>query len=376
MSYDVEEMLRSDLRQVADRVTVPPLPSFATSSASPRAPRPWLPMLVAAAVLALLVGTTWALAVWSPDRRPAPAPSPDLGVQQPQVPYVLDEALHVDGSVVPGTWWYVASGGDVWVGGRDDDTWVWGTGTDVRPLEHPAEQGVRISPRGQYIAYVATVDGDFRVAVVETSTGTGTVLSQDPVPRLSEGPQPYAIAVTDGGQVVVSDGGRQFLWQFAAPDDLVDLSRTAPGWEVVGPVGDALKAERTEGGTTTSFLVWIDADGKVDPRREVPPSPGVVASPGGTWMVLTDPDSVGGEVSELAALRVVAPASGEDVTLRPPDGWAFSLDGRVWEDDAQFVSPVVRASDQALGDGDQALVRCSPEQGRCRLLDPPADQGR
>lgn len=368
---DIEETLTRELREVADGLRVPPLPAV-----SPDPSRRWLPALAAAAVLLVVLGVVAVVANGRDEQAPEPAPTPTPSEAQaperisraaPTIPYVLGQRLYVDGEQVPGEWWSVDFGGDVWLGWRRDYTWWWGRGTDAQQIPVGFEIAPAISPNGEYIAYIAD-EGGMLLTGFETASdgeGLGGVPVESP-PRFSSQPSPRA--VTDDGRVVVTGGGVSMLWQPLAGGGTVDLTETAPGQLVVDSTPAGLLVTTSD--ESEQYLAEISETGELTRIGDLPPSQALVVSPGASRMAWTPLGTLGGEVMTVDALEVGTVGGTEQATLRAPDGFAFTVERWVWEADDFLVAPLTVTTARGITE-DELLARCSPETLRCLLLDAP-----
>ncbi len=374
---DVEETLSRELREVADGLHIPAMPSL-DQAAPPRTKGHWQPPLVAAAVVAIVTGAVAVGAVTrdgkerEPERPSASqtAPVVTIPTTPPSVPYVLDKRLYVDGERLPGTWWYVYVGDAGWLAGRPDGTWWWGRGP--KPNEIPGYHAIPpvISPNGRYIAEVHTENGEGVLTAIDTRAG-GEGLGRLPVDIRdgTDGTTVHIRAVTNDGKVIVQGSKTSLLWLPLAGNDTVDLTVTAPGQWILGdsPAGLIVTAgvgDENDGQVGEPYLAQISDAGELARIGPVPAHNDIVVSPGAEWLAWVTPGSLGGEVEAVGSLEVERVDGSQQSTLTPPDGWSFSVHAWVWEDDDHLVSVVIREG----GERGERMARCSPQLARCVLI--------
>ena len=370
MFVDVEETLGRELREVADGLHVPALPSLPQEPS--RAPRHWQPLLVAAAVVLILAGAVTLVATTRGGQEPQPAPpapSRTDSVERiprtaPTVPYVLDQQLYVDGEQVPGTWWSVQSGEAGWLAQRTDYTWWWGRGPKANAIEGQFDVPPVLSPNGEYVGEVVDDNGQGMLSGFDTGF-SGEGLGGVPVDLGSrtDGSTVSVRAVTDDGRVIAQGTKTAVLWLPLVDGSTVDLTRTAPGQVIVGNTPAGLVVTDGEGGEP--YLAEISDAGELTRIGSAPSLDAVVGSPGGTWLAGTPLGVMGGEVTSIPTLEAQSVDGAERVTLDAPDGWGFRVLAYAWEDEQHLVSPVVRDD----GSGGERMARCSVASARCVLVD-------
>ncbi|MFC4783934.1 hypothetical protein ACT8ZV_05635 [Nocardioides sp. MAHUQ-72] len=372
MFVDVEETLGRELRQVADGLQVPALPSLPEEP--PRAPRSWQPLLVAAAVVLVLAGVVTLVATTRGGRDVQPAPQPPspgrtdsadpIPRTAPTVPYLLDQELYVDGEQVPGTWWSLQAGGSGWLALRADNTWWWGSGAEPMAIETRLEVPPALSPDGTYVGEVVDEDGTGTLTGFDTGF-SGEGLGGVPVDPGSnqDGSTVTVRAVTDDGRVIAQGTRTAVLWLPLVDNSTVDLTATAPGQVVVANTPAGLVV--TDGENGEPYLAEVSDSGELTRTGPAPVLDAIVGSPGGTWLAGTQVGLMGGEVTSVATLEAQSVDGAQRVTLDAPDGWGFHVMAYAWEDEQHLVSPVVRDS----GDGAERMVRCSVVSARCVLID-------
>jgi hypothetical protein len=377
----IEEMVRAELRFVADQVVVPPLPPLAERR------RTWPVVVAAAAVTALAIsGLAWALR----DHGNPPPVDPPKRVQidrsAPTVPWLDRNTLYVDGERIPGQWIEMASGGETWVARRDDLHAVWGRGTEQHDLgkvgwfygrtaESLGMSGPFISPGGRFVAYGGDQgnEGPSPLRLLDTQTGRSTALPS----RFDQ----YDIdAVTDDGLLLTS------LWP--DPDDPAGRPQVREHW-ILGVDKAPVRLEdiggELLGRTGAPGLMLVDTDGVVwvgdlvgsRIRRVV--EVGATRDRSGDWLArpLTSlsPDRKwlldlrwADENQEPPTVSVTAVATGMSTSVSAPDGWAFAprLAPGVWEPTDTLVTWVVDTRTRAY-----RVARCAPEAGTCVLVEMP-----
>lgn len=366
MNTHVEEILRRELHEVADGLQVPVLPQL--PEAPPRTPRPWHPMLVAAAVVLIAAGAIAVVTSYRGGGEPQPAPSPTettsiqpLTSEAPTVPYVLDGNLYVDGAQVPGGWWAVQQGGEAWVAQRTDNTWWWGTDAEPQPVPGQDSGFAQLSPDGSLFGVVSTEDGG-QVLLVDTRSGEAVGVLPIDVgdPR---GPDALVIvAVTDDGLVFLQGSNRRLMWPGPDGDEVVDLQATEPD-QWVGkstPAGLVVRDGRREGRDDASYLAEPSDDGTLTRLHPWPSEEGVV-NPSGTWLAYGG--SWGGESVTIPTIAAQTLAGDQRLTLEPPDD--RDLSALAWEDDDLLLAGLY---DDGTPTG---LARCSIREARCVVVDAP-----
>jgi hypothetical protein len=386
MHEDIERILTSELRQVADGVEVPPLPELPSGRPSRFA---WPPVLAVAAAVVLIA---LVVLVGGPSDRgglpqPAPQPTPQptdavtddaadplpeaVPTGPPRVPYVLDGVAYVGDDSFPG---FDSIDGTTqgWLAVEPPFVWSWGNGGAPDGLDVAVEQPPVVSPNGQYIAYLSS-EGDLS-GFQTAPDGEGMGLPV-PVPvRDDDGVGTRIGAVTDDGWVIASGRGVGVLWRpfdGAAP---VDLTRTAPGqlvWQatqaglvVVDGSGDARdpSGDNRVAGAGRVYLADLAPDGELTPIVDLPHFG--IADVSEEWVAWVPADRVAGEVLAYDEIRVRGLEGRSEGVLAPPQGWRFVNTAFTFEDD-QFL--VARVTDGQQ----QRMARCSPALQECVLLDAP-----
>ncbi len=374
MVPDIEKALSRELREVAGRVRVPPVPRLPDEA--PRPARRRAPLLAAAAVLAVVTAATGVMASL-PDgadtgpAQPSPAPSPSsptptptrsaepaatIPTDAPAVPYVLDRELYVDGEHLGGSWWSVQPAGEAWIAVRGMPlTWWWGRGAEQHELSSGEDVSPKISPNGRYVAVVRVENGEGILTVVDTQSGQnleGTPTNFGQV-RPAEGA--YVTAVTNDGTVVIRRGSSYATWSA----DL--MASTLSGQMVLDSTSAGVVAGDVDG--ARPYLAEISTNGTLTRLGDLPEHDDLVASPGGEWLAWTPAGTTGGEVTSVPSLQLGAVAGGDAVTLTAPEGWEFVVRTYAWEDDTYLVSAVSSPEHRR-----QRMARCSAVQVRCTLV--------
>jgi hypothetical protein len=376
----IEEVVRAELRSVADQVVVPSLPPLAERR------RTWPVVVAAAAAMALVIaGLAWALR----DRAEPPPVDPPKRVQidrsAPTIPWLDRTKLYVGGEQIPGSWTEMVSGGETWVARRGDLHAVWGRGTEQHDLgkvgwffggasvEPLGMSGPFVSPGGRYVAYGGDQgnEGDAPLRVLDTRTGRSTALPA----RFDK----HDIdAVTDDGLLITS------LWP--DPDD--PEGRPERREHYVLGVGKAPVRLEALGGELVSLtgapgLMLVDSDEVVwvvelvnsHVRRAVElglsqnrtddwdARPAASLSP--DWKWLLDLRWVD-EQEEPSTVSVTSVDTGRTTSVTAPKGWAFAprLAPGFWEPAGTLITWVVEGESRAYH-----LARCAPAVGACVLVE-------
>ncbi|CAI9410549.1 hypothetical protein [Nocardioides sp. T2.26MG-1] len=389
MTTELENVLARELHEVADGLRVPPMPGLPADAPTKR-PRPWQPLVVAAAVV-LIAGVVALLFSRQDDGSPQPAPpapsratesvDTTISTAMPTVPFVVDRRLYVDGEQVPGEWWGLQSHWGVWLATRFDGSWWWGgPGVEAQRIEGQFDQPPVLSPNGSYIAYIDVSGGRASVNGFTTEPGgEGFGLSPlDDLPRYEDGVAIRVSAVTDDGDVIVQGTRTSLVWraQHPAEPTVIDLADAAPdqvllqatpvGLVVVDGSGGAVDATDTE-----PHLALIDWDGNFSLGPALPTYDTLDISPGGGWLLRSPAGTLGGEVTAVGSLRAQPVGGGDEMVLDAPDGWGFVPLSWSWEDDETVLATLVGQG--RAGPAEFRLVRCRVDLGACR--DFPAPEG-
>lgn len=384
MTPELEETLARELNQVADGVQVPPLPSLASADEPRRAVRPWQPLL-AAAVVALVVGVVAVGQDGGGEPEPEPSPSPSVTetagpLTAPTVPYIVDSRLYVDGAHVPGEWWGLQTRQGVWLATQYDGSWWWG-GPGIEGamrIDAQIDQAPAISPNGRYVAFVDVSSGQAVLTGFDTrpaGEGFGTAPIEG-LPRSEDGVATRVAAVTDEGDVIFQGTRTQLMWRAQHGDQrtVIELTETAPNQLILQATSAGLVVVNGETGATDAtskrpYLATISAEGLLNPGDVLATYDALDISPGGTWMVRAPAGTLGGEVTSVATLRAMEVSVGtEEIRLDAPEGWGFAVGTWAWEDDQTLVTTLVPDGE----DGDARLVRCDVSRGACVALPVPA----
>ena len=174
---------------------LPPLPDDNRSRSV------WLPLLVAAAVLLVVLGAVAAVTALGGERelQPAPSPSPTVATEatarRGRVHRATERSrtsfrdrLYVGGEQVPGDWsWAARAPGPHWIGGRLDGTSWWGY--DAEPQRLDGFMQPTAAPLARAVATWARIldegaDGLLTGADTESGgEGFGGVPDRRPSPR-------------------------------------------------------------------------------------------------------------------------------------------------------------------------------------------------
>lgn len=378
MHQDVERMLTRELRQVADRVDVPPMPDLPLDQPSRLV---WSPVLAAAAVVLVALVTLAGLSLHR-GSTPPPAQQPtdvatdrvthatpeEVPEEVPEgpskVPYLLGRVVHVGEESFPGYDW-VDGTNRGWVAMKPPFVWSWSNGGSPEQLDVALEQPPAVSPNGEYLAYLST-DGELNgFQTAPDGEGMG-IPPQVPV-RDEDGVGTRIGAVTNDGWVVASGRGVGVLWRPFDDGSTVDLTQTAPGqliWQatnaglvVVDGTGDA-----RDPGSGRVYLADLTAAGELVPIADLPSFGRADVSR--EWVAWVPADQIVGDVREYDEIRVRRLDGGGQAVLSPPQGWRFENTRFTFEDDQFFVA---RVSDGRQ----QRMARCSPALQKCLLLESP-----
>lgn len=356
MNDHLEDTLRRELREVADRLPVPPQPALPHTSARPT--RHWRPLLVAA-VVTLIVGAVTALVVSGGGRsmQPAKPPNPTadsaapvrpLTAAAPTVPYLFDGRLSADGSQVPGTWATVQQTRGVWVAQKSDNSWWWGTGAESRAIDGLITTTPGLSPDGSRLVVTRKAPaGKVLLSLIDTRSGdTINELSLD----RSKGPD--TIAVTYDEQVYFFGYGQQSMW----------LAYDGSHVVTVEPGGPIVKAATSAGVIVLdgkdNYLARVSATGMIT-REETIPDEEIVINPSGTLMA--DGGSWGDDLETTRYITGGTLDRSRQVQLQPPDD--RGMRALAWEDDDLLLATLY-TDGEATG-----LARCSIREERCLELD-------
>ncbi|WP_193609861.1 hypothetical protein [Nocardioides lijunqiniae] len=387
MTTQIEDMLTRELHDVAGAVQVPPMPALPTEESTPRVARYAKPLL-AAAVVALVIGLVAAVAGRGGDDKPQPAPSPSptvtdpasVSTEAPTVPYVVDGRLYSGGEQVPGQWWALQTGGEVWLATQSDGSWWWGRpGGEPRRLEGEVQQSPALSPDGRYVAWIDVSSGQAVLTGADTQPageGFGAAPIED-LPTSEEGVGLTVPAVTNEGDVFVTGWRTRLMWraQFEDQRTVVDLAETAPGQRVLQATAAGLVVVDesdgpTDSATTAPYLATVSGEGRIDEVAQLPTFDSVEVSTGGTWLVRSAAGTTVGDVTGTGTLQAQPTEGGDEVVLQAPQGGAFGNSSWHWEDDDNLIAWVMPAG---RDDGGQA-ARCNIRIGDCVLLDDPSQR--
>ncbi len=374
MHEDVEKVLSRELRQVADRVAVPPLPDL-PSDHRPRFV--WTPVLAAAAVVLIALVTAIGLTPGR-DGSPQPAPQPtdaatddttdsapeEVPAGPPDVPYLLGRVVHVGDESFPG-YDYVDGTTKGWVAMKPPFTWFSSIGGAPERFEASFEQPPAVSPNGEYVAYVST-EGEMNG--FETAPGgEGMGLPASVPVRDDDGVGTRIGAVTNDGWVIASGRGVGVLWRPFVDGETVDLTKTAPRqlvWQATN--AGVVVVDGTDGardpGSGRVYLADVTAEGELLPTTDLPNFG--MADVSGEWVAWVPADQIAGDVMQYDEIRIRRLDGDGQSLLAPPPGWRFDNYSFTFEDDQFLVTRVSNGQEQRM-------VRCSPALRECVLLEAP-----
>ena len=371
MNHDVEAVLTRELREVADGVKVPALPPLPEDN---RSRSVWVPLLVAAAVLLVVLGAVAAVTALGGERelQPAPSPSPTVPTEAASDEAVLhgatDDPLRVQGPAVR-RWRAGSRRLELGQGHRDPldrraastaTSW-WGYDAEPQRIDGFFNQPPAISPSGGYWAGLLDEGSDGLLTGADTESG-GEGFGGVPIETVTrDGLQVRVAAVTDDGMVITGNG-IPLLCRPLVDGETVDLASTAPGWDVVDNTPAGVMARNDAG---ELYLVDITAEGEITPLQQLPEQNEGGPAASTEWLAWADPDQVGGEAAVVDAIWVQRIDGSDAGTLSPPQGWLFAAANGTWEDADHLIATVV---DDA---GKERMVRCSPITRECVLIDAP-----
>ena len=362
----IEELVRAELRSVAEQVAVPSPPSLE----EPR--RSWRIVVVAAAAAVVLVISGLAFLLRDDadaPERPVEKPKIDhVDRSAPTIPWIDGDRLFVGGRRVPGRWLEVTSRGGTWLARRADRRVFWGRGAQLHELGGWAEYdlayaGPYLSPGGRYLA------GGFGTALlVDTATGrsrTVPLSTSSPDPSLDE----WAAGVTDAGVVLSTRAEGESAESYAIRVGRAPARLEAQGGYLTRTVASGLLLEDAR------ERVWVvDVVGS-RVRRVAQVSSGRV-SPAASDAGLAASLSVdrrwllglgwARDRDEPETLPVTAVDDGRSAPVSAPRGWVFApqLAPGFWEPEGTLVTFVVRPESR-----EYRAVRCAPASGECVLLE-------
>lgn len=371
MTVDLEQTLLRELREVADGLTIPPLPPRPASEPS-RHSRRWVPVVAAAAAVVVAGAAAFALSRHDDSSvQPAPSPTPPsptattaaetLPRSEPTIPYVVDRSLHVGGHRVPGRWYAVEAGPSGWIGWHPDNTWWWASGTQTDPQQIPlsVDKPPVISPNGLYVAQLSSDNGGSLTGFDTRPAGEG--LGSVPI-DLGDQQQGSAVsvrAVLDDGRVIAQGTDTAVLWRPLVDNRTIDLTRTAPGQVFLAATPAGLVVADGEDGPT--YLADLDDDGTLHHLADLPDHDDLAVSTQGTWLVWTPLGTTQGDVFAVPTLQARELTGTEPVTITAPDGYAFTAGRWAWEDDDHLVATIV-------DEQGERMTRCVLPSARCVVL--------
>ena len=351
----IEELVRDELRSVAEQVPVPPLPTLDDRR------RGWRAVVAAAAAVALVIGGLTLLLRREADRPEPPIDNPKVvhvDSSAPTIPWIDGDRLLVGGREVHGRWLEVSSGGDTWLARRADGRVFWGRGTKAHgmgkyifPLWY---DGPYLSPGGRYVAV-----GYDRGRLVDTETGRSRTVS------LPGGPESWIAGVTDEGVVISADGDEG---NYAVRPGRAPVRLDSQDGQVVRSNDSGLLLRDGRGGVWVVDVVGTrvrriaqvitpDADGDADYGHAAS------VSTDRRWLL-----DLGWAVDrdEPPTLPVAAVVDGSPAPVSAPRGWVFApqLAPGFWEPEGTLITFVVRPENR-----EYHAARCAPASGECVLLD-------
>lgn len=367
----IEELVRAELRSVAEQVTVPSLPSLE----EPR--RSWRVVVAAAAAVVLVIGGLTFLLRDEADlpERPIEKPKIDhVDRSAPTIPWIDGDRLFVEGRRIPGRWLEVYSGGHTWLARRSDRRVFWGRGTQLHELGRAeydlAYAGPYLSRSGRYLAvgfgtYLGVGFGTG--LLVDTSTGrsrTVPLSTSSPDPSVDE----WVAGVTDTGVVLSTRAEEGSAESYAIRAGQAPLRLETQGGYLTRTVASGLLLEDTRRrvwvvdvvGSRVRRVAQVSSD-RVGPSSDA----GLAAS------LSTDREWLldlgwSRDRDEPETLPVTAVDDGHPAPVSAPQGWVFApqLAPGFWEPEGTLVTFVVRPESR-----EYRAVRCAPVSGECVLLE-------
>ena len=358
----IEELVRAELRSVAEQVDVPPLPSLE----EPR--RRWGLVVAAAAAVVLLIGGLTFLLRGQDDRPPRPIEKPKIERPQhvdrsaPMIPWIDGDRLYVRGRPVSGRWLELTSRGETWLARRADGRVFWGRGARRHDLGRHgfplAYDGPYLSPDGRYIAV-----GLGEATLVNTATGRTTTM---PLGGADPDLDVWVAGVTDAGAVLFSRVGANDVgesYSLRAGRTPVRLQTgggiltrtTASGLLFSGPKGNDWVVDVV--GSRIRRVLPLSSD---EPSAVTEDSS---LSTDRQWLLdlgwARDRD-------EPRTLPVTSVGDGRPAPVNAPDGWVFApqLAPGYWEPQGTLIAFVVRPENR-----EYRAVRCAAASGDCVLLE-------
>jgi len=353
---NVETTITEELREVGAPLRPPPAPDPATlvRAAGRARTRTLVRSGISAALAAAVILAIVVLGAHLKDPNAAPIPTPEPTVlptgQPPQIPYIQNETLYVDGQVQPGSWAGVVTHQASSIASLNDftgtpETWttvLFHDGSEVARIPHVG--GSVLSPAGRRAAWIERDGQDWYVVVYDLERSR-----------------------------------EQGRW----PVDAHTLGHVGPeneGWEGLSAVDDGgvttwAGALKVHTWTPGSAPVESDQTDPEPPSGQFPVDDAVVSlSPDGAWGVwnedLTGDQVVQGstETPDQYNVHVFAQRPGQPGTrIEFPLPSNVNMGGADWETTETFLTQVF---DDPTGDT-WHYVRCFIATKRCEVAPTP-----
>lgn len=334
----IDDLIRTELRGVADTVEIPPMPSLDEERSR------WLVPLVAAVVVVLVT----AVGVWldrsdRADHSPPPVERPEQNISDtvstaaPTIPWIDDGRFYVDGRRLPGRWLEVATAGGTWLAQRDDHLVFWGRGPQPhlvgsdRYFRMWELSAIDMSGGGRFVMYVH--ERSQSVTLIDTETGSSRNVAQ-PDDCCYNG-------------VSESAGIRALTPDRAPPTEgLVFEDQRGRPWVVQRHYSGFAAYRRDLRGEARYGHVWS-----------------VSPSPDRRWILDLEWATYG---DEPATLSVRTAGSDRVSRIEAPAGWGFAprLAPGFWEPGGTLMTFVVTPETRTY-----RAARCAPALGTCVLVE-------
>ena len=337
----IDDLIRTELRGVADAVEVPAMPSLDEGLSRRRL----VPLVAAAVVVLLTVAGLWFDRSERADQSPPPVEQPERTISEtvstaaPTIPWIDDGRFYVDGRRLPGRWLDVATAGGTWLAQRDDHLVFWGRGPQPHLVGRDRYfrmwelSAIDMSSDGRYVMHVRRQAHS--VTLIDTGTGRSRDVAQ-PDDCCYNG-----VSESAGIRALTSDG--------AAPTEgLVFEDQRGRSWVV----------QRRYSGFA-AYRQDSRGEARYEHRWSVSPSPDR------QWILDLEWTTYG---DEPAAVPVLTAGSDRVARIEAPPGWRFAprLAPGFWEPGGTLILFVVTPETRTYG-----VARCAPALGTCTLVEEP-----
>lgn len=354
----IEELVRAELRSVAEQVEVPSLPALD----EPR--RDWRVVVVAAAAaLALVVGGLAFLLKDQDDPPARPIEKPKIehvNSSAPTIPWINGGRLFVGGRRIPGRWLEVYSGGDTWLARRSDTRVFWGRGSrmhDLGKAQFPLPyDGPYLSRGGRYVGI-----GISTATLVDTATGRTTRVPLAGSAEIEE----WVAGVTDTGVILSTRAQQNAAESFAVRPGRPPVRLRTQGGRLTRTTASGLLLNDPQGNDWVVDVVGsrVRRVARVSDGDPTAITESASLSRDRQWLLdlgwAKDRD-------EPTTLPVSAVDDGRPAPVSAPRGWVFApqLAPGFWEPEGTLVTFVVRPENR-----EYRAARCAPALGECVLLE-------